>query len=72
MRVHCIHDCSKLIAFPDGLRMRLPKHYILGQVVGSVNKLVATNNVHRNVIVRLNYTNVQVSTGKPCSCVQFM
>ena len=43
--------------------MRLPKCYFWGQVVGSVHKLLATNNVHRNVIIRLTYsltyTNVQ-------------
>ena len=67
-----IDDCSKLIAFQDGLGMRLPKCYNFGQVVGSVNKLLATNNVHRNAIICLTYTNVQESTGKSCICVQFM
>ena len=67
-----VDDCSKLIAFQDGLGMRLPKCYFLGQVVGSVHKLLTTNNVHRNVIIRLTYTNVQESMGKPCSYVQFI
>ena len=38
-----------------------------GQVIGSVHKLLATNNVHRNVITRLTYINVQESIGKLCS-----
>ena len=44
--------------------MRLPKCYIFGQVIGSVHKLLATNNVHGNVIIYLTYTNVHGVNGE--------
>ena len=48
-------------------------------MVGSVHKLLATNSVHRNIIIHLTYTNVQESAVQLCTvyvintaCLGFM